>query len=116
VTATETAAKVWSRAEWLAKRRAGIGGSEVAAILGEHPFLGAWDVWLSKVEGYERPASPLMEQGQFIEAGVVAVVRPAAPALELVTVDAPACTRLRQTLMLHAGPLSSTTPMGAPAC
>lgn len=59
-----------ARDEWLAQRRLGIGGSEVAAIIGEHPFLSPWDVWLSKVEGYDRPASPLMEQGIYLEDGV----------------------------------------------
>lgn len=58
------------RDAWLAERRKGIGGSEIAALVGCHPFLSPWDVWLSKVEGYERPESPLMEQGRYLEPGV----------------------------------------------
>ncbi|WP_062196452.1 YqaJ viral recombinase family nuclease [Caldimonas taiwanensis] len=36
------------RAEWLAERRSGIGGSDIAAILGLSPWKTAVDVWLEK--------------------------------------------------------------------
>jgi putative phage-type endonuclease len=36
------------RAEWLAERRSGIGGSDIAAILGLSPWKTAVDVWLDK--------------------------------------------------------------------
>jgi len=41
------------REAWLKGRRDGLGGSDMAAILGEDPYKGAIDVWLSKVEGME---------------------------------------------------------------
>jgi putative phage-type endonuclease len=37
-----------AREEWLAKRRSGIGGSDIAAILGLSPWKTAVDVWLDK--------------------------------------------------------------------
>ncbi len=52
-------------------RRGHIGGSEIAAIVGLHPFLSPIDVWLSKVEGYQREATPDMERGIYLEDGVV---------------------------------------------
>jgi putative phage-type endonuclease len=39
---------VTTRAEWLDARRSGLGGSDVAAILGLSPFRTAWDVWVEK--------------------------------------------------------------------
>lgn len=57
-------------AEQLEERRGGIGGSEIAAILGENPYFGALDVYLSKVEGYQRPVTSDMERGLFLEDGI----------------------------------------------
>ncbi len=37
-----------ARAEWLAERRTGIGGSDIAAILGVSPYRTAVDVWMDK--------------------------------------------------------------------
>jgi len=51
-------------------RRGHIGGSEVAAIVGLHPFLSPIDVWLSKVEGFQRETTPDMERGIYLEDGV----------------------------------------------
>lgn len=56
--------------EQLEMRRTGIGGSEVAAILGLSPFLSPIDVWLSKVDGFQREATPDMERGIYLEDGV----------------------------------------------
>ena len=39
---------VAERAAWLAERRSGIGGSDIAAILGLSPWKTAVDVWLDK--------------------------------------------------------------------
>lgn len=39
-----------AREQFLAQRQAGIGGSDVAAILGIHPYKTALDVWREKVE------------------------------------------------------------------
>jgi putative phage-type endonuclease len=45
-----------TQAEWLARRRQGLGASEVAAVLGLSPFASAWDVWVRKTDP-EAPAS-----------------------------------------------------------
>lgn len=37
------------RAEWLARRRTGIGGSDVAGILGLSPWESPWSIWTDKV-------------------------------------------------------------------
>jgi putative phage-type endonuclease len=54
----------------LEARRGGIGGSEISAIIGESPFAGPLDVWLSKVQGHDRPSTDDMERGQFLEDGI----------------------------------------------
>lgn len=56
--------------EQLEARRAGIGGSEVAAVLNLHPFLGQLDVYLSKVEGLTATSNADMERGTFLEDGL----------------------------------------------
>jgi predicted phage-related endonuclease len=56
--------------EQIEARRTGIGGSEVAALLGLHPFIGPLDVYLSKVEGYSPPSNTDMERGSFLEDGI----------------------------------------------
>ena len=57
-------------AEQLAMRRTGIGGSEIAAILGEDAFASPFDVWLAKTQGWVRPSNPDMERGTHLEAGI----------------------------------------------
>lgn len=56
--------------EQLAMRRTGIGGSEIAALLGEDAFSSPFDVWLSKTQGWVRPSNPDMERGSFLESGI----------------------------------------------
>jgi putative phage-type endonuclease len=58
-------------AELLAARREVIGGSEIATIVGLSHFKEASpiDIFLSKVEGYEREATFHMERGTFYEDG-----------------------------------------------
>jgi putative phage-type endonuclease len=57
-------------ADQLKQRRSGIGGSEIAAILGEDAFASPFDVWLSKTQGWVRPSNPDMERGTHLEAGI----------------------------------------------
>lgn len=61
-----------TRAEWLEARRTGIGGSDIAAVLGLSPWRTALDVWRSKVEPVEEPAEPPepMYWGRVLEAVV----------------------------------------------
>jgi hypothetical protein len=56
--------------EQFEERRGGIGGSEIAAILGLDAFSGPLDVWLAKVEGYQRPVNDDMLRGLCLEAGI----------------------------------------------
>jgi putative phage-type endonuclease len=56
--------------EQLKLRRTGIGGSEIAALLGEDAFSSPFDVWLSKTQGWVRLANPDMERGTFLESGI----------------------------------------------
>lgn len=56
------------RAQWLAERRTGIGGSDVAAILGMSPWRSPLDVYLDKIgEASEQPDSPAMLWGRALE-------------------------------------------------
>lgn len=56
------------REAWLEERRKSIGGSEVAAIFGEHPFLTAHDLWLQKTgRGGEEEVNLAMERGRDLE-------------------------------------------------
>lgn len=57
-------------AEQLEVRRTGIGGSEVAAILGESRFSSPFDVWLSKTQGWVLPETEDMRRGTFLEDGI----------------------------------------------
>ena len=53
---------------WLAKRREGIGGSDVAAIFGLNPWKGPLAVWLEKKgQTPEREATERMEIGEWME-------------------------------------------------
>lgn len=55
------------RTEWLAKRRASLGASEVAAVCGLDPFKGGWDIWAIK-KGYRQDVeSDAGEMGNRIE-------------------------------------------------
>jgi putative phage-type endonuclease len=55
------------RDDWLEKRRAGIGASDVAAILGLSPYRSSFEVWAEKMHGSERPATDAMEWGLRLE-------------------------------------------------
>ena len=57
-----------TRAEWLAHRRTGIGGSEVASILGLSPWRTRYQVWEDKTgRGEEQPDSPALYWGRLLE-------------------------------------------------
>ena len=48
-------------------RSLSIGGSEIGAIIGQDRFKTPFDVWLSKVQPTENPASYVMDRGTFLE-------------------------------------------------
>lgn len=57
-------------AEQLERRKAGIGGSEIAAVLGESRFATPFDVWLSKTQGWVTEETEDMRRGSFLEDGI----------------------------------------------
>jgi putative phage-type endonuclease len=63
--------KITSLKTWRTMRRSGIGGSDIAALMGVNPFATAEDVYRSKVEGYETPETEQMRIGKRIEAFTV---------------------------------------------
>lgn len=56
--------------EQLEIRKKGIGGSEIAAILGLHPFAGPLDIYLRKVEDWQSPPNSDMDRGTYLEQGI----------------------------------------------
>jgi putative phage-type endonuclease len=58
---------VTDRAAFLAARKVGVGGSDVAAILGLSPFQTPLDIWRAKVLGDESDESTAMERGRRLE-------------------------------------------------
>ena len=59
------------RAEWLTARRAGIGGTDIAAILNMSPYAGPLDVWMDK-KGVSTPKieTPEMRWGKKLETAI----------------------------------------------
>ena len=67
-TTMTAAAPYRDRAAWLEARRNGIGGSDIAALFGVHPFKTALDVYREKVgEVREQPPTPAMLRGIYLE-------------------------------------------------
>lgn len=58
------------REGWLEWRRGGLGGSDMAAILGLSPWSTPFDVWLSKTKGVQLGDSRAMRQGRHLERAV----------------------------------------------
>ena len=57
-----------NRAEWLAWRRGGLGGSDVAGVLGLSPWSSPYSIWLSKVSALDHgEVSEAMEFGSRAE-------------------------------------------------
>lgn len=57
-------------AEQLEIRKTGIGGSEIAAVLGLSVFAAPFDVWLSKTQGWTQAETEDMRRGTFLEDGI----------------------------------------------
>lgn len=56
--------------EQLELRKSGIGGSEIAAVLGESRFATPFDVWLAKTQGWVVAETEDMRRGSFLEDGI----------------------------------------------
>lgn len=63
--------KIRSRAQWLKLRRTGIGGSDIAAIMGINPYKTAADVASEKLHGTEQPETEPMLMGREMEMTIV---------------------------------------------
>jgi putative phage-type endonuclease len=59
------------REQWLAERRNGIGGSDIAAILGLSHFTSPYSLWISKIGELPDTASSAMRWGQVLEAPIL---------------------------------------------
>lgn len=65
---TTTEAAALTHEAWLEERRKGIGGSDVAAIVGLNPYEGAMDVWMKKTgRAGETPDNENMRRGRLLE-------------------------------------------------
>lgn len=56
--------------EAIEARRLGVGGSEIAALFGLHPYIGELDVYLSKTDDYRSEPNEDMKRGSFLEDGI----------------------------------------------
>ncbi len=61
-----------NRNDWLEKRRAGIGASDVAGIVGLSPYSSPYSVWADKTKGLEKEETRAMHMGRMLEDVVVA--------------------------------------------
>ena len=62
-----------NREQWLAERRKGIGGSDIAALLGMSPFKTPVDLWMDKTGRADpTPDNPAMRLGRELEPAVLA--------------------------------------------
>lgn len=59
-----------SREEWLAARRAGIGASEIAVVMGISPWDSPFGLHWKKVNGWETEANDDMRNGLFLEPAI----------------------------------------------
>ena len=62
-----------SRQDWLDARIAGIGGSEIGAILGRSRFATPLDIYMAKVMGEQTEPSDAMEVGTLLEPSILNV-------------------------------------------
>ncbi|MEM9611252.1 MAG: YqaJ viral recombinase family protein, partial [Actinomycetota bacterium] len=64
---TAAVSEEWHRGDWLEWRRAGIGASDVAGILGISPFASPYSVWASKVHSVDAEETEPMRWGHLLE-------------------------------------------------
>lgn len=57
----------YSCASTVIDRKTGLGGSDIAALLGLHPYKTPFDVYIEKVEGYQQPLNEYIEWGNILE-------------------------------------------------
>jgi predicted phage-related endonuclease len=65
-----------SREDWLQKRMGTIGASEAAALLGEHPYLSPYELWMTKTGRLPaKSETPAMRRGRLLEPVAVEAIR-----------------------------------------
>lgn len=76
---------ITSRADWLALRAGKIGGSEIAALFGEHPFKTHLELYAEKagLVPADAPSSAIMQRGLILEPAVAEAVRTLRPTWRL---------------------------------
>jgi YqaJ-like viral recombinase domain len=85
-----------SREEWLALRKSTIGASEVAALLGVHPWLTPYQLWARK-SGLipEAEETPAMRRGRILEAVAIDFLREERPEWTIMANSIPGGTLYR---------------------
>ncbi len=69
-----------SREEWLALRKDTIGASEVAAILGVHPYMTPWELYCRKQNhGASQEETKAMRRGRLLEDDCIEILREERP-------------------------------------
>ena len=64
-------AQLEEREQWLEARRSGVGGSDIAAIIGASPWGGPFSVYAEKVAGEQSEETDAMRRGRFLEPAVL---------------------------------------------
>jgi len=62
-----------SENDWLAHRKSHITGTDLAAIMGESPFMTPFSVWVSKTEGLKVEQNNAMRMGTILEPAILDV-------------------------------------------
>jgi hypothetical protein len=85
-----------SRAEWLLLRKSTIGASEVAALLGVHPWMTPYELWARK-SGLmtDVEETPAMRRGRYLEAVAIEFLREERPDWSVVANPIPGGTFYR---------------------
>lgn len=53
------------RAEFLANRRKGIGGSDIACLVGQNPYKTAFELWYDKTQALDKEVDPDAEERMY---------------------------------------------------
>lgn len=68
-----------SREEWLQLRKDTIGASEIAAVIGEHPYLTPFKLWALKTGRWANEETKAMRRGRMLEDDCVDILREERP-------------------------------------
>ena len=97
--------------DWHQLRAGGIGGSEVAAILGLSPWQSGFSLWHAKVNGWTGEPNPEQEWGHYLEPALLAWYRDKHPELSRHGVQGGTYAHRERTWQ-HANPDATMAPLG----